>query len=142
MLLLLLLRPMRPDLVNQLQLSDVTPMQQKTHLCRSLDLGESLALLETALLLEAQDLEALKVRQVLPPVVLVALLSPVGLVPLVVNFRRLPLLLQLGMTGATVKVLDNEGREESPGEAKGLSAGGELGVGGGALDEHLYIRFH
>lgn len=114
----------------------LTPVQE-THLCGGLDLGQSLALLEALLLLEAHDLEALEVAKSAPPGDLLTLLGPVRLLPLGVDLRVLPLLLQLGVASATGKAFDDEGREESPGEAQGLAGAGELGVGRGALDKNL-----
>lgn len=46
-------------------------------LCGGLDLGQRLALLESSLLLETEDLEALEIRQSLPPLDLLTLLGPV-----------------------------------------------------------------
>lgn len=61
-----------------------------THLCGGLDLGQSLALLESSLLLESHNLEAIEVGQVLPPGDLLTLLGPVALLPLGVDFVLLP----------------------------------------------------
>lgn len=87
----------------------------------SLDLGESLALLESALGLEAHDLEAVKVGEALALGELSALLGPVGLLPLGVNLGLLPLLLEGGVAGATDETGDDEGREEALVERDGLS---------------------
>lgn len=43
------------------------------------------------------------------------------------------------MAGTTDEAFDDEGREESPREAERLSGSGEVGVGRGALDKHLYV---
>lgn len=109
-------------------------------LCGSLDLDESLALLEPSLLLEAEDLEALEVGECLPPVALSTLLGPVGLLPLGVDLGLFPELLQGGVAAATVEALNLEVREKSLGEGDGLADGGQAGVARGALGEHLQYR--
>lgn len=93
-----------------------------------LDLGQSLALLESALSLEAHDLEAVKVGQGLALGDLGTLLGPVGLLPLGVNLGLLPLLLQGGVTGATEETSDDEGRQEDFVEGNGLSRDNEAFV--------------
>lgn len=95
---------------------------------RGLDLDQGLALFETALLLEAEDLEAVEVAQVLSPLDLGAALEPVGLLPLLVDLGLLPELLDGAGTGATGQVRDNERGEKSVGERDGLAGDGELGV--------------
>lgn len=98
------------------------------HLCRGLDLGQSLALFESSLLLEAEDLEALKVRQSLPPLDLLTLLGPVRLLPLGVDLGLLPLLLEGGLSCAAVETLNDEVREKGSGQGERLSGNHELGV--------------
>lgn len=93
-----------------------------------LDLDELLALLEAALLLEAQDLEAVEVGQVLSSLNLGAALEPVGLLPLLVDLGLLPELLDGAGAGAAGQVLNLEGRQEGVGEGDGLAGDGELGV--------------
>lgn len=99
-----------------------------TNLCRGLDLGQSLSLLESSLLLESQDLESVKVGESLPPGDLVSLLGPVGLLPLGVDLGLLPLLLDGAGSGAADETLNAQGGEEDLGEGDGLSLGGEVGV--------------
>lgn len=76
-----------PSLASQSNASSNCPFDSKARnpLCRGLDLGQSLALLESLLLLEAHNLEALEVGQAAPPRNLVALLGPVRLLPLGVD---------------------------------------------------------
>ena len=99
-----------------------------THLCRGLDLGQSLSLLESSLLLESQNLEAVKVGKTLPPCDLVSLLGPVGLLPLGVDLGLLPQLLDGAGSGAADETLNAQGREEDLGEGDGLAGGGEFGL--------------
>ena len=99
-----------------------------THLCRGLDLGQLLALLESLLLLEAHNLEAVEVGEALPPGDLRALLGPVGLRPLGVDLVLLPLLLEGGVTGTAEEALDLERREESLGEGERLPGDSKFGV--------------
>lgn len=110
---------------------------RSTKLCRGLDLGQSLALLESLLLLESHNLEAVKVRQVLPPLHAVALLGPVALLPLGVNLGLLPQLLNSAVPGAAQEIFDDELRQQTLGQGNGLPGNGKLGVGGGAVDENL-----
>jgi hypothetical protein len=107
-------------------------------LSRGLDLGQSLALFEAALLLEAHNLEAVEVGQVLSPLDLVALLGPAGLSPLAVDLGLLPELAESSLAGAARKVLNDEAGEKALLERDGLPGDGELGVGGDALDKDLY----
>lgn len=72
---------------------DSVGLSTKQKLCGSLDLSKSLALLKAALLLETEDLEAVEVRQSLSSLDLVALLGPVALLPLRVDFGLGPSLL-------------------------------------------------
>lgn len=75
------------------------------HSCRGLNLGQSLALFETSLLLEAHNLEAVEVGQVLPPLDLVSLLRPVALLPLGVDLVLFPELLDSAISGAADETL-------------------------------------
>lgn len=99
-----------------------------THLCGGLNLGQSLALLKSSLLLEAEDLEAVEVGKTLPPLNLIPLLGPVGLLPLGVDLGLLPQLSDDTGSGATDETLNAQGREKALGEGNGLSARGEVGV--------------
>lgn len=108
-----------------------------THLCGGLDLGQSLALLESSLLLESENLEAVEVGETLPPLNLIPLLGPVGLLPLGVDLGLLPGLSDGAGSGAAVEALDDKGREEDLAEGNGLSGNGELGLGGRTVDENL-----
>lgn len=105
----------------------MTP-ERTTQLCGSLNLGQSLALLESSLLLEAQNLEAVEVGQGLSPLNLLALLGPVAALPFGVDLSLLPSLGQGGLSGAPVQVLDDELGEKSLAEVQGLSGNLELGV--------------
>lgn len=91
-----------------------------TSLCGGLDLGQGLALLESALLLQAHDLEAVKVRQRRPLRLLVSLLGPVGLLPLLVDFGLLPSLLDGGAPRAAGQVGQNELGQDAVGKGDGL----------------------
>lgn len=112
---------------NTIRSTSVTP-DRTTQLCGGLDLGQSLALLESSLLLEAEDLEAVEVGQSPSALNLFALLGPVAALPLGVDLSLLPGLGKSGLSGASGQVLDNELREESLGEVQGLSGNLELGV--------------
>jgi hypothetical protein len=105
----------------------VTP-ERITQLCGGLDLGQSLSLLESSLLLEAQNLEAVEVSQCLSPLNLVALLGPVAALPLGINLSLLPGLGQGGLSGTSGQVLDNELGEKGLAEVQGLSGNLQLGV--------------
>jgi hypothetical protein len=108
-------------------------------LSRGLDLGQSLALLESALVLKAHDLEAVEVGKVLSPLHLVALLGPVGLRPLAVDLGLLPELAEGSLAGAAGKLLNNEVGEEALLEREGLPGNDEIGVRGDALNEDLFL---
>lgn len=96
-------------------------MPKGSDLCGGLNLSQSLALLESALGLEAHDLEAVKVGQSLALGDLCALLGPVGLLPLSIDLALLPLLLQRSVARATDQAGDDERGEEALVERKGLS---------------------
>ena len=117
----------------------VRSVRASRDLCRGLDLGQLLALLEAALLLEAHDLEADKVGQVLPHLDLSPALVPVGLLPLLVDLGLGPGLLDGAGASATGERLDDEGRQEGVRKGQRLAGDGELGVLGGAIDKDLLI---
>lgn len=92
------------------------------------DLGQSLALLESALLLEAQDLEALEVGQSGPLGLHVALLGPVGVLELLVDLFLRPQLLDGGRPGGTGQAGDDEVGQDNIGERNSLAGDGKVGV--------------
>jgi len=104
---------------------------------RGLDLGESLALLEPSLLLQAHDLEAVEIGEGLAALLLQRLLGPVALLPLRVDLSGLPRLLDGTGSRAAGELLDDEGCEKGSGEGDGSAGSRELGVGGRAIDECL-----
>lgn len=109
------------------------------HLSRGLDLGESLALLEAALLLEAHNLEAVEVGEGLAALLLELLLGPVALLPLGIDASSLPSLADGTGAGTTGKLLDDDGGEKGSGEGDDAAGSSELGVGRGAIDKDLCI---
>lgn len=94
-------------------------------LCGGLDLGQSLALLEATLLLQAQDLEAVKVGQRRALGLLLPLLGPVGGLPLVVDLSRLPVLLDGRSPRAAGHVGQGELGQDDAGEGNDLAGHGE-----------------
>jgi hypothetical protein len=108
-----------------------------THLCGGLDLGQSLALLESSLLLESENLEAFEVGETLPPLHLIPLLSPVGLLPLGVDLGLLPKLSDDTSSGTAVQALNDKRGEEDLAEGNGLSGNSEASVRGRTVDENL-----
>lgn len=106
-------------------------------LCAGLDLGQSLALLEAALLLQPQNLEAVKVGEGLPPLLLQALLVPVAGLPLGVNLSLLPGSLD-GTGAGTAGNGDNNSSQQNLGQSHGLP-GNTAGVGlcGRAVNQNL-----
>lgn len=106
-------------------------------LCGGLDLGDGLALLESSLLLEAQDLEAVEVGQSRSLGLLGLVLGPVGRLPLAVDLGLLPELLDSRRPGAPGQVGDHEVREQDVGEGDGLSGNSEGGIGGGTINQGL-----
>jgi hypothetical protein len=104
------------------------PKQQPSSLCRSPDLGQSLALLEPPLLLQPHDLEAVEVGERRAALLLELLLGPVALAPLGVDASSLPRLLDGTGPRATGQLLDNDRGEESPGELDNTAGSRELGV--------------
>ncbi len=115
------------------------PLKQQTGtiLCRSPDLGQSLALLEPPLLLQPHNLEPVEVGERLAALLLELLLGPVALGPLGVNTSGLPRLLDGTRPRAAGELVDNDRREEGVGELDDAAGGGELVVCGGAVDESL-----
>ncbi|KAI6753107.1 hypothetical protein HG531_005276 [Fusarium graminearum] len=105
---------------------------------RCLDLGQSLALFESSLLLESENLETLEVGKSLPSLHLVPLLGPVGLLPLGVDLGLLPELSDNTSSGTAVQALNNERGEENLVEGNSLSGSGEASVRGRAVDENLW----
>lgn len=97
-------------------------------LCGCLDLGEGLALLESSLLLEAQDLESVEVGQDSALLLLVLGLGPVAGLPLAVDLCLLPSLLHGTGAGATGQLLNDERCEENFRKVDGLSGDNELGI--------------
>jgi hypothetical protein len=106
-------------------------------LCGGLNLGQSLALFESSLLLESHNLEAVEVGQVLPSLDLLTLLGPVALLPLGVDLVLLPKLLDGTVSGATDEALNNELGEQALGQGNGLSGDSQSRVGGRTVDENL-----
>lgn len=113
------------------------PQCRFCRLCGGLDLGESLALFESALLLQAQDLESVKVGQVAALLLLVLGLGPAALLPLGVDLGLLPELLDDTGAGGTGQLLDDERCEEDLRKADSLSGDDELGVGRGTVNQNL-----
>lgn len=113
------------------------PFDRRGCLCGSLDLGQSLALGESSLLLEAQDLEALEVGQSRTLGLPVLGLGPVGGLPLLVDLRLLPELLDGCRPGATGQASDDQVGQEDVGEGNGLSGNSQGGVGSGTVDQGL-----
>lgn len=98
-------------------------------LCGGLDdLGQSLALLEAALLLEAHDLEAVEVGESRPLRLHIPLLGPVGVLPLLVDLRLLPVLLDGGRPCGAGQAGENEVSQDDVGERHRLAGDGESGV--------------
>lgn len=95
-------------------------------LCGGLDLGESLALLESSLLLEAEDLESLEIGQGAALVLDGTGLGPAGGLPLGVDLGLLPELLDGTSAGGTGQLLNDERCEENVGEGQRLSGDNEL----------------
>lgn len=100
----------------------------KRRLCRGLDLGQRLPLLESSLLLQSHDLESVKIRQSLPSLLLQALLGPVGLLPLRVDLGLLPELLDGACPRTSGELLNNHLGEQAAGEGDGLSRDSEFGI--------------
>lgn len=107
-------------------------------LCARLDLGQSLALLKAPLLLQPQDLEAVKVGESLPPVILQTLLVPVAGLPLAVHFCLLPGGLDGTVPRATGQI-GNDNRSQKD-ISKGDCLPGDttrVGICRGTIDENL-----
>lgn len=97
-------------------------------LCRGLDLGQSLALLESSLLLQAQNLETVEVGQRRALSLLLLSLGPVGLLPLLVDLSLLPELLDGRGPCAAGQVGQNEVGQDGVGERNGLAGDSQGGV--------------
>lgn len=97
-------------------------------LCRSLDLGQGLALLESSLLLQAEDLESVKVGKLGALALLLLSLGPVGLLPLLVDLGLLPELLDDGGPHAAGQVGQNEVGQDDLGERNGLAGNSQGSV--------------
>lgn len=95
---------------------------------RGPDLGQRFPLLKPPLLPQAHDLEAVKVCQALPPLNLLPVFEPVGLLPLRLHAALLPELLDCAGTGTAWEFLDDDLRQEAVGERDWLSRDGQLGV--------------
>lgn len=91
----------------------------------------------TYLLSQAEDLEALKVGQVLPPVGTLGLLSVVALSPLGVDLVVRPELLDGTSTGGTGELGDGEVGEGSVGEGKDVTGDDLLLLAGGTVNQDL-----
>lgn len=101
---------------------------RSSRLCGGLDLGQSLALLEAALLLQSHNLKSVEVGESTSSRRLEALLGPVGLGPLAVDLSLGPRLLDGTGSRTTGKVGDDDRREQAVGEGDRLSGDSELGV--------------
>lgn len=114
-----------------------TRTQARTRLCGCLDLGESLALLESSLLLESQDLESVEVGQSLSSLALLLSLGPVALLPLVVDRSLLPRGLEGSCSGSPRQLRDGEVSQQDIGETDSLPGNNQLGVARRAIDQSL-----
>ena len=94
-------------------------------------------LLQTHLLPEAHDLEALEVVEVSPLGLLSALLGVVAVVELALNLLGLELLLEGDSAGAAGELLDDEAGERQVRERSGVAGDGGLDGGSGTLNEDL-----
>lgn len=94
----------------------------------------------TYLLSQAENLEALKVGQVLPPVGALGLLSVVALSPLGVDLVVRPELLDGASTGGTGELGDGEVGEGSVGERKDVTGDDLLLLAGGAVNQDLRAK--
>ena len=107
---------------------------------RGLDLGQRFPLLESPLLLQAHDLEAVKVRQGLSSVCPLPRLECVGLLPLVLDAGLLPERLDGLGPRAPCEFVDDDLGQQAVGEREFLSGDGQLRVGVGSVDEDLCKR--
>ncbi len=104
-----------------------------------LDLGERLADLETGLLAETENLEALKVCECAAALLLGTLLGPGGLLPLSLNTGLLPDGLDDTGAGSTWELLEDEWGEDNTGKGDGLTWDGDIGIGGWAINQDLIV---
>ena len=103
------------------------------HWCRTRFRGS----FPTYLLPQSHNLEALEVAQLLSPGLLVQLLCVGAVVPLLIDSRRSPLLLQGTSFGAVRELVDDNAGEREGRERGGVAWDGEFGLLRGTLDEHL-----
>ena len=96
--------------------------------------------LQTHLLPEAHNLEALEVVEVSPLGDLLALLDVVAAVELLLDLLGLPLLLDGGGAGGAGKLVDHETGERDVGERGGVARDRGLGGGGGTVDKDLSCK--
>ena len=94
----------------------------------------------TYLLSQSEDLEALKVGQVLPPLGALSVLRVVALSPLAIDLVLLPQLLHGTSAGSTGELGDNEVGEGSVGERKDVTGDDLLLFGGGTVNQDLSLR--
>jgi hypothetical protein len=94
-------------------------------------------LFSTYLLAEAQNLEALKVGQVLPALSAVGLLGEARLGPLAIDLVLSPQLLDGAGTGSTGKLGDNEVGESGVSERQNVTGHDLLLLTGGTVDQDL-----
>jgi hypothetical protein len=86
--------PSRPESLDFLDQNRAVPFSSASHLCRCLDLGESLADFVSLLLLGTEELEALEVGQGFSALCPLAALGPLARLPLLVDLALCPELLQ------------------------------------------------
>ena len=96
--------------------------------------------LQTHLLPEAHNLEALEVVEVSPLGDLLALLGVVAVVELLLDLLGFPLLLDGGGAGGAGKLVDHETGERDVGERGGVARDRGLGGGGGTVDKDLSCK--
>ena len=96
--------------------------------------------MSTYLLSQSEDLEALKVGQVLPPLGALSVLRVVALSPLAIDLVLLPQLLDGTSAGSTGELGDNEVGEGSVGERKDVTGDDLLLFGGGTVNQDLSLR--
>jgi hypothetical protein len=101
-------------------------------ICRSVGVSHLLA--------QTQNLEALKVGQVLAALSLVGLLGEGALGPLAIDLVLGPQLLDGASTGSAGKLGDGEGSESGVSEGKDVTGHDLLGLTGGTVDQDLQRR--
>jgi hypothetical protein len=104
---------------------------------RSLDLCQRFSDLETCLLSQSHDLEALEVGESTSSLLLGALLCPCALLPLCLDSSLLPCSLDGSSAGASWERLKDNRCEDELGESDRLTWDSGLGVGGWAIDQSL-----